>query len=68
MRKRTRVGEVVLLQLVLLNSETLVEDLRCLLTRDADVARDLLIAANAERSDGEASCDDGQKERRGESC
>ena len=24
------------------------------------MARDLLIAANAERSDGEASCDDGQ--------
>lgn len=59
MRKRTRVGEVVLLQLVLLNSETLVEDLRCLLTRDADVARDLLIAANAEGSDGETSCEKG---------
>ncbi len=65
MRQRTRVREVVLLQLVLLNSETLVEDLRCLLTRDADVARDLLIAANAERSDSEASCGEGQKESRG---
>ena len=56
MRKRTRVGEVVLLQLVLLNSETLVKNLRRLLSRDADVARDLLIAANAEGSDGETSC------------
>jgi hypothetical protein len=52
----TRVGEIGLFQLVLLNGKTLVENLRRLLTRDADVARDLLIAANAEGSDGETSC------------
>ncbi len=55
-RNLTRVGEVGLLQLVLLNSETLVKNLRRLLSRDTDVARDLFIAANAEGSDGETSC------------
>jgi len=52
----TRVGEVGLLQLVLLNGKTLVKNLCRLLSGDADVARDLLITANAEGSDGETSC------------
>jgi hypothetical protein len=55
-KKLTGVGEVGFLQLVFLHGETLIEDLGRLLSRDADVARDLLIAANAEGSDGETSC------------
>ena len=54
-QKLTGVGEVGLLQLVLLHGETLVKNLRRLLSRDTHVARDLLIAANAEGSDGETS-------------
>ena len=47
-------GEVACLELVLLDLQTLLEDLLCLLTADGHVGGDLLVAADGEGADGVA--------------
>ena len=48
-------GEVLLEELVLLDLEATLEDLHGLLSADGDVARDLLVTADAEGTEGVAS-------------
>ena len=46
----TGVGEILVQELVLLDLEALLEDLLSLLTADGDVARDLLVTTDGERT------------------
>ena len=49
----SRVREVLLHQLVLLDLQTALQNLKSLLTTNGDVHRDLLVTADGERTDGE---------------
>jgi hypothetical protein len=53
--KYTGLGEVKLLQLVLLDLKTALNDFVCLLTADGCVASNLFVTANAERADSVSS-------------
>lgn len=52
-----RVGEVLRLNLVVLNAKAEIDELLSLLTANSDVRRDLLITTNGERSDSVTSCE-----------
>ena len=49
----SRIGEVLLHELVLLHLQTALQNLQSLLTTDGDVHRDLLVTADGESTDGE---------------